>query len=265
MTQATAGIIEGVAASMANAAAAALQQATGLPASAASVALPAGVEPAFFAEGFAARTMLTGAAPGGLITVVPASGIAGGSGEIVPAQLIDTMAAGAASALAERTGTQLQVAPAEELPADPNVAGMATHIISFDLTVGDSTPITVHWIVEATLDALIAPGDPVISAAPVASSAAPAALPDLGPGAAPGAARDMHLLSEVRMNVTVELGRAVMAVRDLLALRDGSIVELNRPAGAAVDVLVNGTLVARGEVVVIDDELGVRVTELVER
>ena len=67
------------------------------------------------------------------------------------------------------------------------------------------------------------------------------------------------------MNVTVELGRAVMQVRDLLSLRQGSIIELDRAAGAAVDVLVNGTLVARGEVVVIDDELGVRVTELVER
>ena len=265
MTQATAGTIEAVATAMANAAAAALQQATGLPASAVAVALPSAVDPTVFADAFAARAMLTGAVPGGLVTVVPASGIAGGTTAVAANQLIDTMAAGVAAALTEQTGTPLQVAPAEELPADPNVAGMATHIISFDLTVGDAAPITVHWIVEATLDALIATGDPVISEAPVASSAAPAVLPDLGPGAAPGAARDMHLLSEVRMNVTVELGRAVMAVRDLLALRDGSIVELNRPAGAAVDVLVNGTLVARGEVVVIDDELGVRVTELVER
>ena len=74
-----------------------------------------------------------------------------------------------------------------------------------------------------------------------------------------------QLLSDVQMNVTVELVRAVMAVRDLLSLQPGSIVELDRAAGAAVDVLVNGTLVARGEVVVIDDELGVRVTELIER
>ena len=107
--------------------------------------------------------------------------------------------------------------------------------------------------------------DPVIPAAASPSSVAPADLPELGASALPGAQQDLHLLADVQMNVTVELGRAVMQVRDLLSLREGSIIELDRAAGAAVDVLVNGTLVARGEVVVIDDELGVRVTELVER
>lgn len=74
--------------------------------------------------------------------------------------------------------------------------------------------------------------------------------------------RPIDLLYNVEMAVTVELGRTRMSMRDLLSLRPGKIVELDRGARAPVDVLVNNTLLARGEVVVIDDELGVRVTEI---
>ena len=59
--------------------------------------------------------------------------------------------------------------------------------------------------------------------------------------------------------------RTRTTVRNLLALAPGSVVELDRVAGSAVDLLVNGTLIARGEVVVIDDEFGVRITEIVGR
>ena len=73
----------------------------------------------------------------------------------------------------------------------------------------------------------------------------------------------MHILSDVSMTVTAELGRARMTVRELLELAPGAIVELDRTAGMPIDVLVNGTVVARGEVVVVDEEFGVRVTEIV--
>ncbi len=89
--------------------------------------------------------------------------------------------------------------------------------------------------------------------------------PDLGPGSTGAPPADLDLLRDVDLNVSVELGRVRLKVRDLLRLGEGSVVELNRPAGAPVDVLVNGSLVARGEVVVVDDELGVRVTELFRR
>jgi flagellar motor switch protein FliN/FliY len=56
-----------------------------------------------------------------------------------------------------------------------------------------------------------------------------------------------------------------MTVRDLLGLSPGSVVELDRVAGSPVDLLVNGTLIARGEVVVVDDEFGVRITEIVAK
>jgi len=80
-------------------------------------------------------------------------------------------------------------------------------------------------------------------------------------GSGPGS---LSLLHDVEMTVTVELGRTTMALRDVLALTPGSVVELDRSAGSPVDLLVNGTLIARGEVVVIDEEFALRVTEIVE-
>jgi flagellar motor switch protein FliN/FliY len=65
------------------------------------------------------------------------------------------------------------------------------------------------------------------------------------------------------MGVTAELGRRRMTVRELLALTPGTVIELDRAAGSPVDVLVNGTLIARGEVVVIDEEFGIRIVEIV--
>ncbi len=77
--------------------------------------------------------------------------------------------------------------------------------------------------------------------------------------------RPIEVLQGVEMSVTVELGRTRMLVRDLLGLRVGSVVELDRQVGANVDILVNGTLLAKGEVVVVDDELGVRITDIARR
>lgn len=73
----------------------------------------------------------------------------------------------------------------------------------------------------------------------------------------------LDLLSNVEMDVTAELGRTRMTVRELLSLMPGVVVELDRMAGSPIDLFVNGTLIARGEVVVIDEEFGVRITEIV--
>jgi flagellar motor switch protein FliN len=94
---------------------------------------------------------------------------------------------------------------------------------------------------------------------------APAAFPDLGAGAAPAPGGDLDLLADVELTVTVEVGRVRMPLRDLMRLVEGSVLELNRLATAPVDVLVNGSVIARGDVVVVDDELGVRITELLRR
>jgi len=84
-----------------------------------------------------------------------------------------------------------------------------------------------------------------------------------GPRGAPVVRGGLELLHDVEMEVTAELGRTRMSVRDLLAMAPGAVIELDRVAGGPTDLLVNGRLIARGEVVVIDENFGIRVTEIV--
>ncbi len=74
---------------------------------------------------------------------------------------------------------------------------------------------------------------------------------------------DLGRLHAVPVEVAVEIGRTKMTIGDALALGPGSIITLNRMAGEPVDLLVNGRIIARGEVVVIDEEFGLRVTEVI--
>ena len=74
---------------------------------------------------------------------------------------------------------------------------------------------------------------------------------------------ELERLYDVPVELAVEIGRTHMTIRETLALGPGSIVTLNRLAGEPVDLLVNGKPIARGEVVVIDEEFGLRVTEVV--
>lgn len=77
-----------------------------------------------------------------------------------------------------------------------------------------------------------------------------------------GGTGDLRRLSAVPVDLSVEMGRTRMTVGETLELRQGSIITLNRMAGEPVDLLVNGTPIARGEVVVIDEQFGLRVTEV---
>ena len=73
----------------------------------------------------------------------------------------------------------------------------------------------------------------------------------------------VDLIMDVQLCVAVELGRAKMRVKDVLAMGPGSVLELEKAAGEPVEVVVNNKVIARGEVVVVDDNFGVRVTEIV--
>jgi flagellar motor switch protein FliN/FliY len=84
-----------------------------------------------------------------------------------------------------------------------------------------------------------------------------------GGGNAHASAGASYVLADVEMGVTAELGRCRMTVRELLSITPGAVIDLDRAAGAPVDVLVNGTLIARGEVVVIVEEFGIRISELI--
>lgn len=75
--------------------------------------------------------------------------------------------------------------------------------------------------------------------------------------------QDFDLILDIPVQISVELGRTRIAIRDLLQLAHGSVVELNAAAGEALDVLVNGTLIAQGEVVVVNEKFGIRLTDIV--
>lgn len=78
-------------------------------------------------------------------------------------------------------------------------------------------------------------------------------------------AANLDLLLDVNLQISVELGRARLKFRDVLNLSSGSVVELGRQTSEPVDIMVNGALLASGEVVVIDDHFAVRITKLLNR
>jgi flagellar motor switch protein FliN/FliY len=100
--------------------------------------------------------------------------------------------------------------------------------------------------------------------ASAAGKAAQAEFAELPRGAAGGNGQlNLDLIMDVRLALTLEVGRARISVRNLLGLTQGSVVELDKLAGEPLDVLVNGTLVAHGEVVVVNEKFGIRITDVV--
>jgi flagellar motor switch protein FliN/FliY len=88
---------------------------------------------------------------------------------------------------------------------------------------------------------------------------------DAGAAAAPPAGKDVNLdvILDVPVTLSMEVGRTRIPIRNLLQLNQGSVVELDRAAGEPLDVFVNGTLVAHGEVVVVNDKFGIRLTDVI--
>jgi len=74
----------------------------------------------------------------------------------------------------------------------------------------------------------------------------------------------LELIQNVAVSVSVEVGRSLLRIRDLLKLRQGSVVELDRVAGEPLDVCVNNTVIARGEVVLVNERYGIRLTQVVD-
>jgi flagellar motor switch protein FliN/FliY len=96
--------------------------------------------------------------------------------------------------------------------------------------------------------------------------AQPAPLGNLKPDAADGGAnRELNLdvVLDIPVTLSMEVGRSRISIRNLLQLNQGSVVELERATGEALDVFVNGTLIAHGEVVVVNDKFGIRLTDVI--
>ncbi len=95
------------------------------------------------------------------------------------------------------------------------------------------------------------------------AAVAKAAFQQLSQPASAGEPRNIDLLMDVNLPISIELGRTRMSISEILALGPGSVVELNKLAGEPVDLLVNQKVVAKGEVVVVDENFGLRITQLV--
>jgi flagellar motor switch protein FliN len=97
-----------------------------------------------------------------------------------------------------------------------------------------------------------------------AEQVAPASFANFTPtGMAGGAGNDLNMILDIPVQLTVELGRTRIPIKNILQLAQGSVVELETLAGEPMDVLVNGFLIAQGEVVVVNDKFGIRLTDIV--
>ena len=96
-----------------------------------------------------------------------------------------------------------------------------------------------------------------------AESVAPAEFAKFAPTGAGNAGNDLNMILDIPVQLTVELGRTRIPIKHILQLAQGSVVELETMAGEPMDVLVNGFLIAQGEVVVVNDKFGIRLTDIV--
>jgi len=108
-------------------------------------------------------------------------------------------------------------------------------------------------VADAAMEAATAP----------APEAVRAPFQEFGAGAKPTSMNDFDMILDIPVQITVELGRTKLSIRNLLQLAHGSVVELDALAGEPMDVLVNGTLIAQGEVVVVNDKFGIRLTDII--
>lgn len=109
-----------------------------------------------------------------------------------------------------------------------------------------------------------------VSAAPEPEAPAAKAKPasddvfrPLSPDSGSSQARELEMIMDIPVKLTVELGRTKLTIKQLLELAQGSVIELEGLAGEPMDILINGYLIAQGEVVVIEDKYGIRITEII--
>lgn len=106
-------------------------------------------------------------------------------------------------------------------------------------------------------------GEEIEEGKPLGRAAEKARFEELHESKAQGGSTELDFILDIPLEVTVEMGRTKMLINDLLQLGQGSVIELNRLAGEPLDILVNNKLVARGEVVVVGEKFGIRLTDII--
>ncbi|SDN87418.1 flagellar motor switch protein FliN/FliY [Halomonas shengliensis] len=105
--------------------------------------------------------------------------------------------------------------------------------------------------------------EPSHEPAPEARAASGSVFRPLEQGSGTTEARDLEMIMDIPVKLTVELGRTKLTIKQLLELAQGSVIELDGLAGEPMDILINGYLIAQGEVVVVEDKYGIRITEII--
>lgn len=223
---------------------------------------------------------VTAAFAGGAIAELD-GGVPGSVVVLVGTELVEALASSPIGALDVAAAVQPALdAAARRLGAHARGARtLDLDVEGYDVTAELGGPFSTVPLIGAGIAAAVLVPEATLAGArePISEDEAPAAsvlaesvqdtepepfVPAFAAAAAPP--RGLELLQGVDMEVTVELGRTRMTVRDLLALTPGAVLELDRAAGSPADLLVNGRLVARGEVVVVDEDFGLRVTEILD-
>ena len=109
----------------------------------------------------------------------------------------------------------------------------------------------------------MAPSMPGSSGAAAASAVASATIPSLSPSPVGGPEASLDMILDIPVTLSMEIGKTRIPIGDLLQFNPGSVIELDHMVGEPMDVLVNGTLIAHGEVVVVNDKFGIRLTDVV--
>lgn len=167
---------------------------------------------------------------------------------------------GGAQVLSRRLRKDVRCEAGKDLPSPPSLA------YSIDIVVGIadvSHSIRLGW--SSALQGILDPDSSPSAAPAVADAAKPARSPAADASKKSEGGRTLDLLLEVELPVSVSFGRAQLPLKDVLKLNSGSIVELNRSINEPVEVIVNNCVVARGEVVVVEGNYGVRIKQIVSR
>jgi flagellar motor switch protein FliN/FliY len=195
-------------------------------------------------------------------------------GNQLAAALVEGLGQGLGKTLSGAAG-DLAPAQAADLPGLASGLGGGLLALEYSLEVEGGMPSPFLLVVGEKVASALTGGP---AAAPAAGASAPfasgfggsmnapvvqaAQLSQLSGGLPGGAGNNLELLMDVPLRVTVELGRTEKMVKEVLALGPGSVLELDKLAGEPVDILVNEKPIAKGEVVVIDENFGIRVTEI---
>lgn len=162
-----------------------------------------------------------------------------------------------AAAMAEQSTTE-SAAAADSVGLETATASNA----SSNASASDDADGDIDWAA-AMAEQTASESAAAATAAPAAATAAPIFPSFDSEESASGLMNELDMILDIPVQITVELGRTKISIKNLLQLAHGSVVELDAMAGEPMDVLVNGTLIAQGEVVVVNDRFGIRLTDIV--